>query len=252
MKNKTLALIGALCLTALAARANAAPAAAQAWDGVWSPIENNMFDPSKGGETNPNFGREYPPYKPEWEARYVKALEASAAGKPTDPTAACVPPGMPRMMASPYAQEMVVKDKQTLIIKEYQSQVRRIYTDGRRPPAELDHTYNGYSTGHWEGDALVVETVSMRGDTVFDRTAAPHSDQIHVVERMRLRSPDVWEDVLTVTDPVAFTGPWVVTRTYKREPTWEVLEYACEENNRNPVDAQGNNGFIAGGSLKKD
>jgi hypothetical protein len=224
----------------LASAACAAPPAAQAWDGVWSPIENNMFDPS-GGRVDPNFGREYPPYKPEWEKRYVATLEASRAGKPTDPTAACVPPGMPRMMASPYAQELIIKDRQVTLLKEYQSQVRRIYTDGRTAPADADPSFNGYSVGHWEGDTLVVQTTHMRGDTVFDRTSAPHSDQIAVTERMRLKSPDVWQDVITVTDSVAFTKPWIVTRTYKREPSWDVLEYVCEENNRNAPTANGVN-----------
>ena len=220
--------------------ARAAPASAQAWDGVWSPVENNMFDPS-GGRVDPNFGREYPPYKPEWEARYVATLQAAKAGKPTDPTAACVPPGMPRMMASPYAQELIVKDRQVTLIKEYQSQVRRIYTDGRKLPPDPDATFNGYSIGHWEGDTLVVDTSHMRGDTMFDRTGAPHSDQIRVIERMRLKAPDLWEDAITVQDPVAFTKPWNVTRTYRRQPTWDVLEYVCEENNRNTPDAAGVN-----------
>ena len=233
---------GLAALAGLASPAAAARASAQAWDGVWSPVENNMFDPS-GGRVDPNFGREYPPYKPQWEARYVAVLEAARAGKPTDPTAACVPPGMPRMMASPYAQELIVKDKQVTVIKEYQSLVRRIYTDGRKTPEDADPTYSGYSVGHWEGDVLVVQTTHMRGDTVFDRTAAPHSDQIRVDERMRLKSPDIWEDVLTVTDPVAFTKPWVVTRTYTRQPDWDVLEYACEENNRNTPNADGSNTF---------
>jgi hypothetical protein len=225
----------------LPALANAA--SGDGWDGVWSPIENNMFDPSRG-QLNPNFARMYPPYKEEWEAKYVAVLEAARQGKPMDPTSGCVPGGMPRIMGNPYPQEIVIQQKQVLIIKELQTQVRRIYTDGRKPPADPDPTYIGYSTGHWEGDTLVVETVGMRGDTVFDRTGAPHSDKMKVIERMRLRSPDVWEDQITIIDPVAFTKPWVVTRTYKRQPDWEILEYVCEENNRNPLNADGTNGFM--------
>lgn len=214
------------------------------WDGVWSPIENIMFDPSRG-QLNPNIARMYPPYKPEWEAKYVAVIEAARRGKPADPTASCVPGGMPRIMANPYPQEIIVKPKQVTIIKELQTQVRRIYVDGRKAPESPDPTYIGYSTGHWEGDTLVVETVGLRGDTVFDRSGAPHSDQMRLVERMRLRSADVWEDQITIFDPVAFTKPWQVTRTYKRQPDWEILEYVCEENNRNPPNADGSNGFIA-------
>jgi hypothetical protein len=220
----------------------AAPANIEAWDGVWSPIENNMFDPS-GGQKDPNFAREYPPYKPDWEARYVAVLAAAQAGKPTDPTASCLPGGMPRNMANPYAQEIITKPRQITILKELQTQIRRIYID-EPMPADPEPTFIGYSVGHWEGDTLVVQTAGLRGDTVFDRTGAPHSDKMTLVERMRLRSPDVWEDKITVTDPVAFTRPWVVTRTYMRRPTWKILEYVCEENNRNAPGADGVNGFI--------
>ena len=225
----------------VAAVASAAPG--DNWDGVWSPLENNLFDPSRG-QLNPNFARLHPPYDAEWEAKYVAVLERTHQGKPGDPTASCVPGGMPRIMGNPYPQEIIIKEKQVWIIKELQTQVRRIYMDGRKPPADPDPTYIGYSTGHWEGDTLVVETIGMRGDTVFDRTGAPHSDKMKVIERMRLRSPDVWEDQITFIDPVAFTKPWIVTRTYKRQPDWEILEYVCEENNRNPLNADGTNGFI--------
>jgi hypothetical protein len=239
---RTAALLAIAFATLIGPAAQAAPG--DGWDGVWSPIENNMFDPSQG-RLDPNFARMHPPYKPDWEARYVTALESARAGKPTDPTASCVPGGMPRIMANPYPQEIIVKAKQVTIPKELQTQIRRIYTDGRKAPGDPDRTYNGYSTGHWEGDTLVVETIGLRGDTVFDRTAAPHSDQIKVQERMRLKSKDVWEDQLTVIDPVALTKPWVVTRTYQRQPDWEILEYVCEENNRNALNPDGTNGFNA-------
>jgi hypothetical protein len=225
----------------VSAAARAAPG--DGWDGVWSPIENNMFDPSRG-QLNPNLARMYPPYNEEWEARYVAVLEVARQGKPSDPTASCRPGGMPRIMANPYPQEIIVKPKQVTILKELQTQIRRIYTDGREVPKDPDLTYNGYSTGHWEGGTLVVETIGLRGDTVFDRTAAPHSDKIKVLERMRLRSADVWEDQITIIDPVVFTKPWVVTRTYQRQPDWEILEYVCEDNNRNPLNPDGTNGFV--------
>jgi hypothetical protein len=218
-------------------------AAGDDWDGVWSPRENIMFDPSRG-QLDPNVERMHPPYKPEWEAQYVATLQASKQGKPTDPTSGCLPGGMPRIMGNPYPQEIIVKPKQVTILKELQTQIRRIYTDGRKAPQDPDLTFNGYSTGHWEGDTLVVETIGLRGDTKFDRSGAPHSDKIKVIERMRLRSHDVWEDQLTIIDPVAFTKPWVVTRTYQRQPDWEILEYVCEENNRNPINADGSNGFV--------
>jgi hypothetical protein len=128
------------------------------------------------------------------------------------------------------------------IIAEWSSQVRRVFTDGRGHPApdDLDPTYNGHSIGRWEGkgkDAvLVIDTVGIRGDTGFDSSGIEHSDQIHVVERMRQSSPDLLEDEITVIDPKAFAHPWVVTKKYKRGgPEAKIMEYVCEENNRDPL-----------------
>ena len=244
----------ALALTAAAAQA--APARALPnWSGVWTPVEGNMFDPtagrSVGGEgSGPQSFREFPPYNAEWEAKYKKEVDLAMSGQPRDPTAACVPPGMPRLMTSPYPWEFVVLPDRVLILKEYQSQVRRVYTDGRKHPADPDPSYNGHSIGHWEGDTLVIDTVGMRGDTWYDRTGAQHSDKLHVVERMRKTDANTIELVLTMEDPVAFTKPWVVTRHYHREPTWEIMEFVCTENNRNILDANGFNTVVLAGGGK--
>ena len=216
------------------------------WSGVWNPHERNMFDPTafdrpenkgKGAQDL----REYPPYNAQWEARYVKKLAENAQGLPTDPTASCRPGGMPRIMTTPYPMEFVIQPDRVVILHEISSQVRRIYTDGRKHPApdDLDPTYMGHSIGHWEGDTLVVDTVGVKGDTVYDVSAAPHSDKVHEVERIRRISPTQIEDVMTIEDPVAFTKPWVVTRRYDLKPTWDIQEYVCEDNNRNPIKPDG-------------
>ena len=225
------------------------------WSGVWDPAEGNLFDPSAGNSTGDDVGqrkgpsrlpREYPPYKPEWEALYQKELDSANRGDAHDPTAACVPPGMPRVMTSPYAWEFMVVPGRVVFLKEYQSQIIRVFTDGRPHPKgeDLDPSYNGHSIGHWEGDTLVVDTVGMRGDTWFDRTGARHSDQVHMVQRMRKVSPDLIENQITIDDPVAFTKPWRVLRHYKRAKNYEIMDFACSENNRNPVDASGKNTLI--------
>jgi hypothetical protein len=216
------------------------------WSGVWNPHERNMFDPTafdrpenkgKGAQDI----REYPPYNKEWEAKYEAKLKMNSQGIPTDPTASCRPGGMPRIMTTPYPMEFVIEPGRVVILHEISSQVRRIYTDGRgHPPAdELDPTYMGHSIGHWEGDTLVVDTVGVKGDTVYDVSAAPHSDKVHEVERIRRISPTQIQDVMTIEDPVAFTKPWVVTRLYDLKPNWQIQEYVCEDNNRNPIKPDG-------------
>jgi hypothetical protein len=245
------ALIAATCRPLAAQPATAPVQTLPDWSGIWNPHELNIFDPTapRQAQNKKNSSaadmREFPPYNVEWEERYKKLLADNLAGKPTDPTAGCVPGGMPRIMTTPYPFEIVTQPNRVLILHEVSSQVRRIWTDGRPHPADLDPTYMGHSIGHWEGDTLVVDTVGMRGDTVFDVTAAPHSDKIHVTERIRRLSPTKLEDQFVVEDPVAFTRPWRVVRTYDLKPDWQITEYVCEENNRNPINADGTTGFIA-------
>ncbi len=255
----SMTLMSAVAVVALVA-ATPRPSAAQTaaaptqalpdWSGVWNPHELNIFDPTAPRQLQNKKNssaadmREFPPYNVEWEAKYQKLLADNLAGKPTDPTAGCVPGGMPRIMTTPYPFEIVIQPNRVLILHEVSSQVRRIWTDGRPHPADLDPTYMGHSIGHWEADTLVVDTVGMRGDTVFDVTAAPHSDKIHVIERIRRLSPTTLEDQFVVEDPVAFTRPWRVVRTYDLKPDWQITEYVCEENNRNPINADGSTGFI--------
>ena len=236
-----------------APRIKQVPASRPDWAGVWSPAEPNLFDPAvytdprtPTGVEAASFLREYPPYNAEWEAKYVERLKQNAAGVPTDPSASCKPTAMPRVMATPYPMEWVIEPNRVVLLHENSSQVRRIWTDGRGHPSadDLDPTYEGHSIGHWEGDTLVVDTVGMRGDTVYDVSAAPHSDQVHVVERISRISPTKMEDLLTVTDPIAFTRPWVVRRTYDLKPDWTIIEYFCADNNRNPINADGSTGFL--------
>ena len=223
--------------------------------GSWNPREVNVFDPSAvrqtlspGGVTSfqpdASYERIFPPYKPEYEARYAATLAKTARGIGTDPTAGCVPPGVPRIMGTPYPLEFVIQPHRVLILFEAYSQRREIFTDGRGHPSELDPTYNGHSIGRWEGDTLVVHTVGLRGDTVFDVTGAPHSAAMSVTERLRRVDQDTLEDAITIEDPEAMTRPWTVVRTFAHRPDWTLTEYVCEENQRNPVLPDGTTGFI--------
>lgn len=196
------------------------------FSGIWERVEGIRFASNN----------QLPPYTPAFKAKYDAALAARARGEEVlDPTSKCLPPGMPRVMNATYPIEVLQTPGRFTIIAEWSSQVRRIFTDGRRHPPEdeLDATFNGHSIGHWEGATLVVDTIGIRGDTSFDASPLTHSDQMTIRERIRMTSKDAWEDEITVIDPGAFTKPWVVTRHYKRAaPDQQILEYVCEENNR--------------------
>jgi hypothetical protein len=197
--------------------------------GVWERAEGIRFNPAG----------ELPPFNAEFAGKYKQAMEARGRGEVVaDPTSRCLPQGMPRFMVASYPLEILQTKGQVTIIAEWSSQVRRIFTDGRPHPPEdeVEITFNGHSIGHWEGQTLVVDTIGIRGDTSFDASPLQHSDQIRVSERIRLKDPKLIEAVITVTDPGAFTKPWVVTRHYKRGgPELQIMEYVCEENNRDII-----------------
>jgi hypothetical protein len=175
-----------------------------------------------------------PPLKPEFQADYdarKKAIaEADAKGQPlyTNYTA-CLPDGMPAMMMGMFPMEVLQTPGQVTIIQEAYNQVRRIYMNDTLPaPEDAEPLYWGHSTGKWEGDTLVVETVGIKNSVRF--RDAPHGIQMRIHERLRLLSPDMMEDQVTVTDPEYLTGPWTFKYMYKRLHDYKINEYVCEAN----------------------
>jgi hypothetical protein len=150
-----------------------------------------------------------------------------------DYTAKCLPPGMPAMMNMAYGMEvMQTKDKITFF-SELNDALRRVYLDGRKPAQKIldDPTYAGYSTGHWEGDTLVVDTVALNTNS-FIEGFSPHSDAMTIKERIRFNQAGLLEDRITVNDPKALTKPWETVKTYRKAihgKTDELREFACPE-----------------------
>ena len=219
--------------------------------GMWFRNGSFLFDPAISVN---NIAKMNPPYKPEWMAEFDahRKKVAETGVNDGDPTAGCLPPGMPRMMSVVYPMEILLTPGQVTIITEWMGQIRRVYTDGRKHPEDPDATYVGHSIGHWDKDTLVIDTVAMKGDTRIDQTGMKHSDQIHVIERMRLLDPQTLENQLTLEDPVAFTQPWTVSRTFRRAKAGEEMrEFVCLENNRNPIKSDGSVGVILQGDDNK-
>jgi hypothetical protein len=186
-----------------------------------------LSDGSRG--RGPDAPQLTPEYMKKWEAMRDSRIAGSSV---SDNTAKCLPPGMPAMMNMAYGMEiMQTKDKVTFF-SELNDALRRVYLDGRKPtPAILDDpTYAGYSTGHWEGDTLVVETVALRDNTYIEGFT-PHSDQMTVRERIRLLPSGLLEDRITVADPKALVKPWETVKTYRKAayPNDQLREFACAE-----------------------
>jgi len=204
---------------------NAAPAAPLGAGAPPRPVA--VIDGRAGRpETAPKLA---PEYLAKWE---VMRKSRMAGSDEFDPNARCLSAGMPNMMSMTYGMEIQhTKDKITMY-GELNDVYRRIHLDGRKPQQRTldDPTFAGYSVGHWEGDTLVVDTVAIREDTLFD-TFSPHSDQFTVRERIRFTSPGVLEDRITVTDPKALVEPFTSVRTYRKvsAPNDELREFSCAE-----------------------
>ena len=174
-----------------------------------------------------------PKLTPEYLAKWEVIRKSRMAGSDEfDPNARCLSAGMPNMMSMTYGMEIQQTKDRITIYGELNDVYRRIYLDGRKPSPKVldDPTFAGYSTGHWEGDTLVVDTVAIREDALFD-TFSPHSDQFTVRERIRFASPGVLENQITSTDPKALVEPFQSVRTYRKAapPNDELREFSCAE-----------------------
>jgi hypothetical protein len=186
-----------------------------------------------------------PPLTPEYQVIFDANLaDQAAGGHGTEPSYACLSPGMPRIMNDYTQMELVVTAETTYVLIDHINDNRRIFTDGRDWPAEEDPTFRGYSIGKWidtDGDGrydtLEVETRNFKGPRAYDTTGLPlHSDNQTVVkERIYLDKADgnlLHDDITTIDH--ALTGPWTIAKTYRRSknprPSW--VEMNCAENNQ--------------------
>jgi hypothetical protein len=203
------------------------------------PDLTGVWERGGGGARGVTAAPSVPSPTPEYEAKRKAYLDRAAE----DTEAAnCLPPGMPGIMTQPYPMEFLLTPGNVTIVIEAYTQVRHIYTDGRKLPDDPDPRFHGTSIGRWEGDTLIVETVGFSPLTQIAR-GFPHSDKMKIVERFHLADPDTLTIETTITDREALKAPYISNMTLKRHRDWTIAEYICEENNRNSVDASGKAGI---------
>ena len=137
---------------------------------------------------------------------------------------------------------LLTPGKVTIVIEAY-TQVRHIYTDGRKLPEDPDPKFFGTSVGRWEGDTLVVECVGFSPSIRLTRRQFLPATRCEIVERFRLADPDNMSIETTITDPVVLAAPYTTSSNLRRHREWTIAEYICEENNRNSVDSTGKAGI---------
>ncbi|MBZ5632636.1 MAG: hypothetical protein LAO55_05840 [Acidobacteriia bacterium] len=118
------------------------------------------------------------------------------------------------------------------ILHERDMEYRQIFTDGRPLPSDPNPSWNGFSSGKWEGDTLVVQTVGFRDDLWADYNGSPLTDAAKITERFRRLNYGNMEVEVTVEDLKAYTKPWTVTLHQSIVLDTDVLEYVCLENEK--------------------
>ncbi len=168
---------------------------------------------------------------------WAKALQAEREAKlhQDDPLSRCLPPGVPRInMSTPDAPHpFKIVQTPTLVVLLYEtstnSTFRQVFLDGRPLPLDAQPTWLGYSTGRWEGDTLIVDTIGFNGLSWTDTTKGhPQTEAAHVTERFTRRDFGHLEIEIIIDDPKAYAKPWRAKVPVKLLPDTDLIETYCE------------------------
>jgi hypothetical protein len=168
------------------------------------------------------------PIKP--EALQVFLARAKSLGK-DNPTSHCLPAGVPMGDLLPVPRRFVHLPNLLIILYEGVNPQRMIYLDGRKHVLEQP-AWLGYSVGKWEGDTLVVDTRGFNDRTWLDAFGHPHTEALHVVERLTRRDFGHMEVQMTFDDPGAYSKPFSIRFTQTLTPDTDVIESVCAENEK--------------------
>jgi hypothetical protein len=152
-----------------------------------------------------------------------------------DNLARCLPGGIPLGTLLSEFTKIVQTPGLTLVMHELDNATRQIYTDGRPFPTDPSPSWLGYSTGRWERDTLVVETIGFNGKAPLDIIGNPRSEKMRITERYRRRDVGHLDVEITFDDPVVYTKPFTIKVTHLLQPDTDVLEYFCNENEKDRV-----------------
>lgn len=180
-----------------------------------------------------NLGSQFPdglPFTP-WGAEIHR--ERMESNSKDNPDAHCLPMGIMQFHYHGEPRKMIQTPQEIVILYEANAGQRQIYTDGRPlPPKDADPWWYGYSTGHWEGDTLVVESSGFRDMGWLDVEGSPLSDQAHITERYRRPDFGHLDIEVTIDDPKAYTKPFTVAVHQHILEDTDLFEFVCQENEK--------------------
>ena len=203
----------------LAAPAPKTPDGKPDLSGLWG-TEDNTYGLNIAADLKPG---EVKPWAEEVYKRRLDALDRDT------PATHCLPGGPTEILG---AQYRIIQSPNVIGILYGDGAYRQIFTDGRELPKDPNPTWWGYSVGHWEGDTLVVESNGFNDRSWLDFAGHPHTEQLRVTERLQRREFGHMQLQVTLEDPETFAKPITIALGVNYVPDTEMLEYVCNENER--------------------
>ena len=185
--------------------------------GLWAPGQAQVANPKDV------------PFQP-----WAKALYDYRQTTELEPHSRCKASGGPRQFVTPYGVEIVeMAELQRVFIFDIGGPhtFRTVYMDGRSHPDNLSPSNYGHSIGWWEGDTLNIDTVGFNEDFWFERRGLPHTESLHMLERLTRTSKDAMEYRVTIDDPAVYTKPFTGGFDLRFRPNNELFEYVCQQAN---------------------
>src|SRR5262245_49529130 len=212
--------------------ADGKPALSGVWqnDGYGAPGGEGLGATPKTVFFDLSFGMGGPPPFQPWAAALAAQRKRDEAKD--NPDARCLPLGPLQMLAHPLPKKILQSPSLVVILHERNMEFRQIFTDGRALPEDPQPSWYGYSSGRWEGDTLVVETIGLRDGLWADFYGSPLTDQARMTERFRRPSYGALEVRVTIDDPKAYMKSWTVNVNQHIALDTDLLEYACLENEK--------------------
>ena len=209
------------------------------FSGVWAPSRRSVVNSQEGQgvpgrPTGPfwDLNAVLPgglPYQP-W-AKQLRDKRWTDFGK-DNPDVGCYPLGILQDLTHQFPRRILQSSSYVALLMERNFSFRQIFLDGRPLPEDPNPTWNGYSTGHWDGDVMVVESNGLRDGLWADYLGSPLTDQAKITERFHRPDFGTMEVNVTVNDPKAYTKPWTVKLTWQLVTGTELMEYICIENEK--------------------
>ena len=156
-----------------------------------------------------------------------------------NPTLNCLPDGVPHGDLLPEPFKIMHTPGVIVMLYEVETTFRQIFMDGRKLPADMSPTWQGYSVGRWDGDTLVINSAGFNDRSWLDARGTPRSTDMRIEERFHRRDYGHMDLTITITDPQIFTKPISFSVVEELLPDTDLLEHYCVENERDDAHMPG-------------